>query len=60
MVTKEKAKQEIILSKGEDIFDDCPCCHEELEHRWQHNEYGDFNPVRWCHSCDTAWIWEKA
>ena len=59
MVTKERAKQEVIFREGQDILENCPHCGEELEHRWQRVDSDHHNPVRWCHFCDIAWIWER-
>ena len=54
-----KAKREKIMSLSKDkLFDNCPNCKAEVIKTWQPGRYeDDSNPVRYCQSCDTAWIW---
>jgi len=55
----EKALSEVRLTLGKDeLFNACPDCGEEMEHRWARDLYEDDSaPVRWCHKCDKAYIW---
>lgn len=57
-----KAKTEEVFTLGKDkLFNMCPSCGEEMEHRWQQGlYYDDSSPVRWCHRCDKAYIWRHS
>ena len=57
----EKASTEVYLRRFVDpLFDDCLDCGTKTEHRWQAVCEDDANPVRWCHACDKAWVWNAA
>jgi len=61
MATRVKVRKsnEIYKSKDEPMFENCPYCGGGLECTWQQTQnYDDSNPVRICHKCDTAWIWQ--
>jgi len=56
---KDKASKEVNLVLDRDkMFDICPECGEKMKHRYARDRYEDDSAhVRWCHNCDTAYIW---
>ena len=55
--TRVKCKTEMVMKRGDKLFEYCPYCTTLLTHTWQNVNQDDSNPVRICPKCDIAWIW---
>jgi len=52
-----KCKTEIMMKRGDRLYEFCPYCGRKLASTWQNVGQDDSNPVRICQRCDTSWIW---
>jgi len=57
MAANMRAKNKIMMSRGDKMFEVCPACGGDLNHMRQVVGYDRANPARYCRTCDTAWIW---